>query len=37
MTAYSYFGNHPVPNGFVIAILGEEKSEILIFKADGKN
>ena len=37
MTAYSYFGNHPVPKGFIVALLGEDKSEILVFKADGKN
>lgn len=33
MTAYSYFGsNQPVPKGFVVALLGEDKSEFLVFK-----
>ncbi|MGI9571434.1 MAG: lysozyme inhibitor LprI family protein [Desulfobulbia bacterium] len=32
MTAYSYFGNAEPPKGFVVALLGEDRSEALIFK-----
>lgn len=32
MTAYSYFGNTEPPEGFVVALLGEDRSEALIFK-----
>ena len=32
MTAYSYFGNAQPPRGFVVALLGEDRSEFLIFK-----
>jgi len=33
MTAYSYFGsNQQPPKGFVVALLGEDKSEFLVFK-----
>jgi hypothetical protein len=33
MTAYSYFGsNQQSPKGFVVALLGEDKSEFLVFK-----
>ena len=31
MTAYSYFGNSEPPKGFVVALLGEDRSEFLIF------
>jgi hypothetical protein len=32
MTAYSYFGNSKPPRGFVVALLGEDRSEFLVFK-----
>lgn len=32
MTAYSYFGNSEPPRGFVVALLGEDRSEFLVFK-----
>ena len=33
MTAYSFFGsNQQPPKGFVVALLGEDKSEFLVFK-----
>jgi hypothetical protein len=32
MTAYSYFGNSKPPRGFVVALLGEDRSELLVFK-----
>jgi len=32
MTAYSYFGNAKPPRGFVVALLGEDRSEFLVFK-----
>jgi hypothetical protein len=32
MTAYSYFGNSRPPQGFVLALLGEDRSEFLVFK-----
>ena len=35
MTAYSYFGNEAPPRGFVVALLGEDRSEFLVFR-DGK-
>jgi hypothetical protein len=31
MTAYSYFGNQPEPEGFIVALLGEDRSEFLVF------
>ncbi|MBO9401803.1 hypothetical protein [Shimia sp. R9_3] len=31
MTAYSYFGNSKPPAHFVVALLGEDRSELLIF------
>jgi hypothetical protein len=34
MTAYSYFGHSRPPRGFVFALLGEDRSEFLIF-SDG--
>ncbi|MCK7613708.1 hypothetical protein [Roseibium sediminicola] len=35
MTAYSYFGNSHPPNGFVVALLGEDGSEVLVYR-DGE-
>ncbi len=32
MTAYSYFGNAGPPEGFVVALLGEDRSEFLVFQ-----
>jgi len=32
MTAYSYFGKSEPPRGFVVALLGEDRSEILVFR-----
>ena len=33
MTAYSYFGsNQQPPKGFVVALLGEDRSEFLVFQ-----
>jgi len=32
MTAYSYFGNSEPPRGFVVALLGEDRSELLVFR-----
>jgi hypothetical protein len=37
MTAYSYFGNAQPPRGFVVALLGEDRSEFLVFKDGNKN
>ncbi len=37
MTAYSYFGNSEPPAGFVVALLGEDRSEFLIFKEGSAN
>ncbi|WP_171230343.1 hypothetical protein [Ruegeria sp. HKCCA4008] len=37
MTAYSYFGNSVPPAGFVVALLGEDRSEFLIFNEGAKN
>ena len=37
MTAYSYFGNAQPPRGFVVALLGEDRSELLVFKDGNKN
>ncbi len=37
MTAYSYFGNSEPPKGFVVALLGEDRSEFLVFKEDSEN
>jgi hypothetical protein len=34
MTSYSYFGNSPAPKGFAVALLGEDRSEFLVF-SDG--
>lgn len=32
MTSYSYFGNSQPPRGFVAALLGEDRSDFLIFR-----
>jgi hypothetical protein len=32
MSAYSYFGNTQPPKGFVVALLGEDRSEFLVFR-----
>jgi hypothetical protein len=32
MTAYSFFGNSAPPRGFVVALLGEDRSEFLVFR-----
>ena len=37
MTAYSYFGNAEAPKGFVVALLGEDRSETLVFQDGGKD
>lgn len=37
MTAYSYFGNSQPPKGFVVALLGEDRSEFLVFKNGFEN
>ena len=37
MTAYSYFNNVVAPRGFVVALLGEDRSEFLVFKDGNKN
>jgi len=37
MTAYSYFGNSEPPEGFVVALLGEDRSEFLIFQDGVEN
>lgn len=36
MTAYSYFGNAAPPKGFVVALLGENRSEFLVFRDGDK-
>ena len=37
MTAYSYFGNSQPPKGFVVALLGEDRSEFLVFRDGDKD
>jgi hypothetical protein len=37
MTAYSFFGKAQPPQGFVVALLGEDRSEILVFRDAGKD
>ena len=37
MTAYSYFGNSQPPGGFQFALLGEDRSEYLVFSDGGRN
>ena len=32
LTAYSYFGTSEAPAGFVVALVGEDRSEFLVFK-----
>lgn len=32
MTAYSFFGKSERPKGFVVALLGEDRSEMLVFR-----
>jgi hypothetical protein len=32
MTSYSYFGKSASPRGFVVALLGEDRSEFLVFR-----
>lgn len=32
MTAYSFFGKAKPPKGFVVALLGEDRSEMLVFR-----
>jgi hypothetical protein len=35
MTAYSYFGHSEPPRGFAVALLGEDRSEFLVFRDGG--
>ena len=37
MTSYSYFGNSETPGNFVVALLGEDRSEFLVFSEGNKN
>lgn len=37
MTAYSYFGNSKPPAGFVVALLGKDRSEFLVFRQGREN
>jgi len=38
MTAYSYFGtNQQPPKGFVVALLGENRNEFLVFRHGDKD
>lgn len=37
MTAYSFFGNAEAPKGFVVALLGEDRSETLVFSDGGRD
>jgi hypothetical protein len=37
MTSYSYFGSAGPPAGFVVALLGEDRSEFLIFRDAGQD
>lgn len=37
MTSYSYFGNSEAPASFVVALLGEDRSEVLVFKDGSEN
>ncbi len=37
MTSYNYFGNSEPPTGFVVALLGEDRSEFLIFRDGSEN
>ena len=37
MTSYSFFGNAQPPEGFKVALLGEDRSEFLVFSDGGRN
>ena len=37
MTSYSYFGSSQPPKGFVVALLGEDRSEFLVFRDGNKD
>ena len=37
MTAYSFFGNAAAPKGFIVALLGEDRSETLVFSDAGRD
>ena len=37
MTSYSYFGSAETPAGFVVALLGEDRSEFLVFRDGGRD
>ena len=37
MTSYSYFGNSQPPAGFQVALLGEDRSEYLVFSDGARN
>ncbi len=37
MTSYSFFGNSQPPAGFQVALLGEDRSEFLVFSDEGLN
>ena len=37
ITAYSYLGNSKPPKGFVVALLGEDRSEFLVFRDGDKD
>ncbi|AXI41796.1 hypothetical protein [Sulfitobacter sp. SK011] len=37
MTSYSYFGSTDSPAGFVVALLGEDRSEFLVFRDGGRD
>ena len=37
MTSYSYFGSAETPAGFFVALLGEDRSEFLVFRDGGQD
>ncbi len=37
MTSYSFFGSAGPPAGFVVALLGEDRSEFLVFRDGGQD
>ena len=37
MTSYSFFGSSQPPAGFQVALLGEDRSEFLVFSDEGRN
>jgi len=37
MTSYSFFGNSQPPAGFQVALLGEDRSEFLVFRDGGRD